>query len=70
VRESLVGDDFSEIGDMLFDVGDFFRPGGEAFVGNSGRVLAFGFGERFEGVLQLLLEGGAGHRGRLSLERV
>jgi hypothetical protein len=67
MEELLVGDDFSEIGDMFFDAGDFLRPGGEAFVGEPGGVFALGFGEGFEGVLQLLLEGGTGHGGRLSL---
>ena len=51
---------------MFFDVGDLFRPGGNAFVGDSGGVLAFRFGEGLEGVLQSLLQGGPGHMGRLS----
>jgi hypothetical protein len=67
-RRLLVGDHFAEVGDVFFDVGDFFGPGGDAFVGDPGGVLAFRFGEGFEGVLEFLLQGGAGHRGRLSLE--
>ena len=54
---------------MLFDSGDVFGPGRYAFVGYSGGVFSFGFGEDVEGVLELLLKCGAGHRGRLSLER-
>jgi hypothetical protein len=64
----LVGDHFAEICDVFFDVGDFFGPGGDTFVGNPGSVLAFRFSEDFEGVLQLLVQGGAGHGERLSLE--
>ena len=64
----LVGDHFAEICDVFFDVGDLFRPSGNAFVWDSGGVLAFRFGEGLEGVLQSLLQGGAGHRGRLSPE--
>jgi hypothetical protein len=49
---------------VLLDAGDFFGPGGEALVWHSGGVLSFCFGEGFEGVLQLLLKGRAGHRGK------
>jgi hypothetical protein len=55
---------------VLLDSGDFFRPGKQALVRYSGGVLSFRFGEGFEGVLQLLLKRWAGHRRRLSLERV
>ena len=54
---------------MVLDSGDLLRPGNQALVRYSGSVLAFGFGECFEGVLQLLLQCGPGHNGRLSLER-
>ncbi len=63
----LVGDHFAEVGDVFFDAGDFFGPGDDAFVGQPGGVFAFRFGEDFEGVLQLLLQGRAGHGERLSL---
>jgi hypothetical protein len=53
---------------VLFDSCDFVWPGGHALVRYAGSVLSFGFGEGFEGVLQLLLKRGAGHRGRVSLE--
>jgi hypothetical protein len=62
--ELLVGDHLAKVGDVLLDTGDFFGPGGEALVRHSGGVLSFCFGEGFEGVLQLLLKGGAGHRGK------
>ena len=52
---------------MFFDAGDFFGPGDQALVGDSGCVFPFGFGEGVEGVLELLLQRGAGHRGRVSL---
>jgi hypothetical protein len=64
-----VRDHFAEISDVVLDSGDLLRPGNQALVRYSGSVLAFGFGESFEGVLQLLLKRGAGHNGRLSLER-
>lgn len=64
--ELLVGDHLAKVGDVLFDSGDLFRPGTEALVRYTGSVLSFGFGEGFEGVLQLLLKRGAGHRGRVS----
>jgi hypothetical protein len=51
---------------VFFDSGDVFGPGRYAFVGYSGGVFSFGFGEDVEGVLELLLKGGAGHRGRVS----
>ena len=63
-RRLLVGDHFAKVGDVLFDAGDRFRPGGQALVRYSGSVLSFGFGEGFEGVLQLLLKRGAGHKGK------
>ena len=62
--ELLVGDHLAKVGDVLLDAGDFFGPGGEALVRHSGGVLSFCFGEGFEGVLQLLLKCGAGHRGK------
>ena len=52
---------------MLFGSRDFFRPGDRALVRYSGGILSLFFGEDFEGVLQLLLKRGAGHRGRVSL---
>jgi hypothetical protein len=57
-----VRDHFAEIGDVALDAGDLLRPGNQAVVRYSGSVLAFGFSECFEGVLQLLLKGGAGHK--------
>lgn len=51
---------------MLFDSCDLFGPGDEALVGYSGGVFSFSFGEGVEGVLELLLKRGAGHRGRVS----
>ena len=66
-RELLVGDHLAKVGDVLFDSCDAGRPGGHALVGYAGSILSFGFGEGFEGVLQLLLKRGAGHRGRVSL---
>jgi hypothetical protein len=65
--ELLVGDHLAKVGDVLFDSGDLFRPGTQALVRDTGSVLSFGFGEGFEGVLQLLSKRGAGHRGRVSL---
>ena len=62
--ELLVGDHLAKVGDVLFDSCDAGRPGGHALVGYAGSVLSFGFGEGFEGVLQLLLKRGAGHRGK------
>jgi hypothetical protein len=47
---------------VLFYSCDFFRPGNQAPVRYSGSILSFGFGKRFEGVLQLLLKRRAGHR--------
>jgi hypothetical protein len=69
-RELLVGDHLAKVGDVLFDSCDAGRPGGHALVGHAGSILSFGFGEGFEGVLQLLLKRGAGHRGRVSLAHV
>jgi hypothetical protein len=63
----LAGDHLAEVGDVLFDSGDALRPGGHALVGYAGSILSFGFGEGVEGVLELLLKRGAGHRGRVSL---
>jgi hypothetical protein len=57
-----VRDHFAEIGDVVLDSGYLLRPGNQAVVRYSGGVLAFGFGECFEGVLQLLLKRGAGHK--------
>ena len=41
-----VCDHFAEVGDMLLEFGDFFGPGTVRVigVGDSGGVLAFGFG--------------------------
>jgi hypothetical protein len=64
----LVGDHFAQVGDVFLDAGDCFGPAGDAFIRDSGGVLAFRFSEDFEGVLQLLVQGGAGHEERLSLE--
>ena len=50
---------------MFFDSGDFFWPGNEALVGDSGGVLSFRLGKGFEGVLKLLLKRGAGHGGKV-----
>jgi hypothetical protein len=69
-RELLVCDHLAKVGDVLFDSCDAGRPGGHALVGYAGSILSFGFGEGFEGVLQLLLKRGAGHRGRVSLARL
>ena len=58
VGDSLfVGDDLAEFGDVLPDAGDLVGPGamGVVRVGDSGGVLAFGFGEVFEEVVELLL---------------
>ena len=55
---------------MVLNAGDLLRPGNQAWVGYSGSVLAFGFGECFKRVLQLLLQRGTGHKRRVSLERV
>lgn len=52
---------------MLFGSRDFFRPGDQALVRYSGGILSLLFCEDFEGVLQLLLKRGAGHRERVSL---
>jgi hypothetical protein len=62
--ELFVRDHFAKVGDVPFDSGDFLRPGSRALVRYSGGVLSFGFGKHFEGVLQLLLKRGAGHRGK------
>jgi hypothetical protein len=62
----LVCDHYAEVGDVLFDAGDLFVPGAQAFVGYSCGLLAFGFGECFEGVFELLLQRWAGHRWRVS----
>lgn len=58
-----VGDDLAEFGNVLLEFGDFLRPGasGVVRVGESGGVLAFGFGEIFGEVVEALLQGGAGH---------
>lgn len=69
-RKLFVRDHFAEIGDVVLDAGDLLRPGNQSPVRYSGSILAFGFGECFEGVLQLLLKRGAGHTERLSLGRV
>ena len=60
-----VGDDLAEFGDVFLDAGDLVGPGavGVVRVGESGGVLAFGFGEVLEEMVELLLEGGAGHGG-------
>jgi hypothetical protein len=50
---------------VFFDSGDFFWPGIEALVGESGGVLSFRFGKCFEGVVKLLLKRGAGHGGKV-----
>lgn len=65
-RKLFVGNHLAKVGDVLLDAGDFFWPGNQALVRYSGGVLSFGFGKGFEGVLQLLLKRGAGHKGRLS----
>lgn len=65
-----VRDHFAEVGDVVLDSGDLLRPGNQTVVGYSGSVLSLGFGKRRECVLQLLLQGGAGHRERLSLGQV
>jgi hypothetical protein len=64
-----VGDHFVKIGDVLLDSGDFLWPGNQATVRYTGSILSFRFGERFEGVLQLLFKRRAEHTRRLSLER-
>jgi hypothetical protein len=46
---------------VLLDGGDFFGPSSGGWVGFSGGVAAFGFGEAFGEVLESLLEGGAEH---------
>jgi hypothetical protein len=56
-----VRDHLAEIGDVVLDAGDLLRPGNQTLVRYTGSVLSFGFGKRFECVLQLLLKGGAGH---------
>jgi hypothetical protein len=55
--ELFVSDHLSELGDVLPEVGDFFGPGasGVVRVGEAGGVLAFGFGEVFEHVVEALL---------------
>lgn len=53
---------------MLLDPGDLLRPGSHTLVRYSSSVLSFRFGKSFEGVLEFLLKGGAGHRERLPLE--
>ncbi len=63
-RELLVGDHFANVGDVLLDSGDLLRPGNQALIRYSGSVLSFGFDECGEGMLQLLLKGWAGHRGK------
>lgn len=65
--ELLVGDYFAEIGDVLLDSSDFLGPGAWGWVGHTGSVLSFRFGEREGQVLQPLFEGGAGHCERLPL---
>jgi hypothetical protein len=51
---------------VVLDAFDLLGPGGEgAFVGDASGVLALGFGEGFEGVVEFLLEGGSGHGVRL-----
>lgn len=63
-----VGDHLAEVGYVVLDAFDLGGPVGEvAFVGDAGGGFALGFGEGFEGVGEFLLEGGAGHGGRLSL---
>ena len=56
---------------MLLEFGDFFGPGAVCVigVGDSGGVLAFGFGESVDQVVEALLQGGARHRQkRITLE--
>src|SRR5258705_6918689 len=62
--ELFVRDHFAEVGDVLLDSGDLLRPGNQALVRYSGSVLSFGFGKRFECVLQLLVKRGAIHMRR------
>lgn len=64
-----VGNHLANGGDFFLDSGDFFRPGasGVIGVGDTGGVLAFGLGEMLEQDVESVLEGGAGHRERLSL---
>jgi len=52
-----VGDHLAELGDVFFELGDLFGPGacGVIRVGEAGGVLAFGFGEAFEQVVESLL---------------
>ena len=52
-----VGDDLAEFGDVFLDAGDLVGPGamGVVRVGDSGGVLAFGFGEIFGQVGESLL---------------
>ena len=52
-----VGDDLAEFSDVFLDAGDLVGPGamGVVRVGDSGGVLAFGFGEILEEVIELLL---------------
>ena len=52
-----VGEDLAEFGDVFLDAGDLVGPGamGVVRVGDSGGVLAFGFGEILEEVIELLL---------------
>ena len=49
---------------MLLYFGDFGGPGASGVVreGEAGGVLAFGFGEIFERVVESLLQGGTSHR--------
>jgi len=68
VCKLLVGHYFAEIGDVLFDSGDFLGPGAWGWVGHTGSVLSFRFGEREGQVLQPLFEGRAAHCERLPLE--
>ena len=64
-----VGDDLAGLSDVLLDDLDFVGPGTSGFVGvgNTGGVLAFGLGEMVEEDVEVLLEGGAGHRESVSL---
>jgi hypothetical protein len=64
-----VSNHFVKIGDVLLDSRDFLWPGNQAPVRYTGCILSFRFGERVEGVLQLLFKRRAGHTRRVSLDR-
>jgi len=63
-----VRDDLAKGGDVFFDSLDFFGPGaaGVVWIGDTGGIFAFCFGEVFERVLEFLLESRAAHSNRLS----